>query len=84
VIERDDLVLSCAIGPAYKDVQLVLKRTGTSLYELNTLNVEDIRYRRDTGGDVLEIVLSDRDSINLRVKPTIAITHFFRGSSSDR
>lgn len=81
VIERDDLTLTCAIAPAYKDVRLTLTRNDGTLYELNALSVADVRYRRDDGTEVIEIVLSERESIRLCVEPHISIRQVIRAGS---
>jgi len=80
-IARGDLQLSCALAPAYKDVRLILKRGADTLYELNALGVDDVRYHNQAGREVLEIVLSRRERLWLRVKPAIAITQEVTGAS---
>ena len=74
-IERGDLSLSCAIAPAYRDVRLILKRGGEKLYELNATGVDDVKYENQSGRETLEIVLSPRERIRLKVKPGIDIDH---------
>ena len=74
-IQRGDLSLSSAIAPAYRDVKLVLKRAGENLYELNALGVDDLKYDRSYGTEFLDVVLSPREWIRLKVKPQIEIDH---------
>ena len=74
-LERGDLFLSCAIAPAYRDVQLILKRGDEKLYELNAMGVDDVKYENQHGIEILEIVLSPRERIRLKVKPQIHIAH---------
>ena len=44
------------------------------VYELNAVGVEDVRYHNDKGRESVEIVISIRDSMWLRIKPNISIT----------
>jgi hypothetical protein len=74
-IEREGMSMSCAIAPAYKDVRIILKYNGSKFYELNSVGVRDVRYDNKGGNETLEIVLSDNESITLRVKPRIEINH---------
>ena len=74
-IERGDLSLSCAIAPAYRDVRLILKRGGEKLYELNAMGVDDVKYENRLGTETLEIVLSPKERLRLKVRPQIAIDH---------
>lgn len=67
--------LSFAIAPSVKDVRVVLKSGGKLLYELNAVGVEDIKYHNDKGRESLEIKVSSRDSVWLRIKPEISIAH---------
>lgn len=80
-IERGDLMLTVAIAPAYHDVRIVLKQQDKRIYELNALDVEDVRHIQDGSAEFLEIVLSPKEAIVLRVKPTIEIEHRYRGRS---
>ncbi|PYV17474.1 MAG: hypothetical protein DMG07_05615 [Acidobacteria bacterium] len=74
-IDRGDVSLSCAIAPAYRDVRLILKRGSDKLYELNATGVEDVKYEDRNGVEILEIILSAREQIRLKVKPRIEINH---------
>jgi hypothetical protein len=74
-IQRGDLSLSCAIAPAYRDVRLILKRGDQTLYELNAVGVDDVKYENRLGTEALEIVLSPRERIRLKVRSQIAIDH---------
>ena len=74
-VERDGLSMSCAIAPAYKDVRIILKCNGSKIYEFNSVGVRDVRYNNKGGKETLEIILSDNESISLRVKSKIEIYH---------
>ena len=66
--------ISLAIAPAVKDVRVILRCNGVSLYELNALAVNDIRIRDDKGRKSLEIVLSAGNSVCITLKPRISIS----------
>lgn len=74
-VQQGSLVLSFAIAPAYRDVRILLANRGTNVYELNAMNVVDIRYIEDGHLEQLEIVLSEQQTIRLQVKPDIRIVH---------
>ena len=75
-VQQGPLVLSFAIAPAYRDVRIVIENnSGANLYELNAMNVIDIRYIEDGHLEQLEIVLSEQQTIRLQVKPNIRIVH---------
>jgi hypothetical protein len=74
-IIHGEFELSCSIAPAYRDVGIILTHKGAKLYELNSMGVKDVRYRNEGNVESLEIVLSNRESIQLVVKPVISINH---------
>lgn len=67
--------ISFAIAPFVKDVRIILTSDGVPLYELNAVGIEDVKYHNDKGRESLEIMLTARDSVWLRVKPHISIAH---------
>ncbi len=77
-IQRGDLLLSCSLGPAYHDIDLLLTRGGQALYQLVALSVKDIVYERDGEQELLRILISDRDDVRLVVKPFIEIKQSMR------
>jgi hypothetical protein len=78
-VRRGEFSLSFSVAPAYKDVRLILKRTEHTLYEFNAMDIEDLKYEKTRGGEVLEIVVTARDSLILRLDPDISISHSLRG-----
>ncbi|WP_155397290.1 hypothetical protein [Stutzerimonas stutzeri] len=65
------------IYPAYKDLSLTIRHDGAELYSFVALSVKDVRYHQDPRIETLEIVVSDRESIWLRLRPTVLVTHKF-------
>jgi hypothetical protein len=72
-VRQDNLSLSVAIAPAYRDVRIILSVDGNRIYEFSAMGVEDVRYVKEHGVETLEIVIDERGSITLRIKPRIEI-----------
>jgi len=72
---RGDHRISFAVAPAYKDVHCMLAVGGSTMYELTALGVDDVRYLKDTTGELLEIILSARETVTLRLRPFVRIDH---------
>ena len=72
----DDVVeLSVAIQPAYRDVRIIVQNGEHRIYEFESMGIVDVRYLRDASGELLEIVIDERNCIQLRVRPTISLHH---------
>jgi hypothetical protein len=80
-VTQGDLRLSCAVAPAYKDVRIILKRDTSAIYELNAMDVNDVRYLNDKGREVLAVVINERETVWLRLKPEISINHEVKGET---
>jgi hypothetical protein len=78
-VTRSDVEVSLRVAPAYKDVRLVIIRAGSVQYELNAMGIEDVRYLKDASGEALEILLTSRDSLLLRLAPVVCITQRVEG-----
>jgi hypothetical protein len=72
---RDEFHISCAVAPAYKDVRLILSVNGRVLYELNAVGVDDVRYQTDRIGEALEVLISSRERLTIRLRPAVTIDH---------
>ncbi len=70
--------LSFAIAPVVRDVRVVLKVGDAPVYEVDAMGIKDVKYHNDKGRESLDVILSDRDSIWLRIKP-IPILHLAVG-----
>jgi hypothetical protein len=66
--------ITFGIYPAYKDLSLTIRHNGMELYSFVALSVKDVRYLQDPRIETLEILISDRESIWLRLRPTVLIT----------
>jgi hypothetical protein len=77
-VRRDDQSLSFAVAPAYKDVRVIIKRGEHTLYEMNAMGIEDLKYHDDGGSETLEIVVTSQDRLFLRLKPQISVIHEVR------
>jgi hypothetical protein len=77
-IKRDDLKLSFAIHPCYKDIRIILKKDEIKFYELNAMNIFDIKYKKENSKEFLEIFLNNILSLTIIVKPNIEINEFIK------
>jgi len=75
VVVQGEIKLSFAISPLHRDVRIIVTHRDQRLYELNTMSVLDVRYREEGLRETLEIILTGRDTITLRVKPRIELEH---------
>ncbi|MCQ2032273.1 hypothetical protein [Stutzerimonas zhaodongensis] len=66
--------IAFGIYPAYKDLSLTIRHNGMELYSFVALSVKDVRYIQDPRIETLEILISDRESIWPRLRPTVLIT----------
>jgi len=74
-VERGGLSLSFAVAPAYKDVRIIVSSGSETMYELNAVGVEDVKYHKDGVRETLEVVVTPRDRVWLRLWPHINIAH---------
>ena len=65
--------ITFGIYPAYKDLSFSIRHDGAEFYKLVALAVEDVRYHRDADTETLEIAISDRESLWLRLRPTLLL-----------
>ena len=63
-----------AIAPADRDVSIRLRVNGILHYELNAMGVEDVKLHNDKGREWLEVIISKRQAIRLRIAPEISIS----------
>jgi hypothetical protein len=73
-VELGQYAVSFSIAPAYKDVSLSVAHNGTEFYAFKGLSVKDVRYHKDADLETLEIVVSDRDTIWFRLRPSLLVT----------
>ncbi len=66
--------ISFTICPSYRDLWLSVTDNDKQVYSFAGRSIEDVRYHKDADGETLEIVVSDRDTIWLRLRPNLAIT----------
>ena len=72
-VQQGRISLSVAIAPAYRDVRIILSIDGERVYEFTSMGVEDVRYVKEQGIEMLQIIIDERDSMTLRIKPLITI-----------
>ena len=65
--------VSFIISPSYRDLSLSVTHDATQIYNFRGRSIKDVRYHKDADLETLEIVVSDRDTIWLRLRPNFAI-----------
>lgn len=73
-VKKEGLSLSFAIHPSYKDVRLIIKQNENTIYELNAVGVNDVKISENKSKEYLEIVISERESLILKLKPFITVS----------
>ena len=72
---RGDFQISFAVAPAYMDVRFILSLNGRKIYELSAVGVDDVRYEKDGSGELLEVMVSSRESLTIRLRPDVSVDH---------
>ena len=67
------------IWPASKEVSFSISREGMDIYMFKARGVEDVRYHKDADVESLEIVISDKDKIWFRLRPTVLVAQDVAG-----
>ena len=68
--------IAFGISPAAEFVTLVLRLDDSLVYQFTADGITDVRHHNDKGRESLEIVVSQRESIWLRLKPHISLTQY--------
>lgn len=79
-VRQGAIILRCALEPAFRDVHIVVEFETKRLYELDAKAVKDVRYTNAEGVELLEVVISEHESLLLHVLPRIALTHRYDGT----
>lgn len=69
-----DLQVRFSVAPAYKDFTLAVDRNGVKHIHLSGLSVFDIRYHDDRGSEWLEILVTETERLELRLRPSFSLT----------
>ena len=73
-IQRGESTVTFYVMPSYKYIELSVHVSGDLTYQLVAKRVSNLRLHSDPQHDTLEIVVSDQDSIFVRVSPSVLIT----------
>jgi hypothetical protein len=73
-VASGDFDVTFGIAPSYGDVSLKASLNGNEVYSLISMAITDLRYHKNADRETLEIVISETDSIWLRLRPTFQIT----------
>ena len=72
-VADSQLSCSCEIAPSFKHVRVILKMGEKSIYALDAMCVADVKINNDKGRESLEVIVSERESILLQIKPQISV-----------
>ncbi len=67
-------LISFIISPSYRDLSLSVTSEGAQIYSFQGRSIKDVRYHKDADVETLELVVSSRDTIWLRLRPNLVIT----------
>ncbi len=73
-VELGAYLVVFGIAPSYPDVSLTISFNGAEIYNFSGQSLRDVRYHKSSDHETLEIVVSERDTIWLRLRPSIMIT----------
>ena len=73
--------INFGIAPAYKDLSFSIFHAGSEVYKFCALSVKDVLYHKQSDREVLEIVISDRDSIWLQLRPALSVSQYVKGGT---
>ena len=81
-VETNDISLSCAIAPVYKDVRFIMKYRDQMLYKFNSVGFKDVGNIEEANGtNVLEITVNDKESLGSVITPNIVINHYYENTT---
>ncbi|GAB3354138.1 hypothetical protein GCM10027430_21190 [Lysobacter tyrosinilyticus] len=73
-VTLDSYLVEFGIYPAHRDLSFSISHNGAMLYNFVALSVNDVRYHKDSDVETLEIVVSSRESVWLRLRPSLLVT----------
>ena len=73
--DTNEVHITFAIHPIHKDVRITLSSNEVTIYDWQSQDLKDIRFVEENEKTIIELLISDRDRIAVRIKPTILIEH---------
>jgi len=70
-VQQGDICLTFAIHPSYKDVRIIIKHKNNTIYEINTMGVNDVVLHEEKNKEMLEIIIDKKESVIVKIKPNI-------------
>ena len=74
-VTRGPYVVAFGMNPHHRDVSLSVARDGDLVVEFVALDVEDVRWRGEGQRERLQIVLGERHSVFIELRPSVAVYH---------
>jgi hypothetical protein len=74
-VTRGPYDVAFGIDPVRRDVSIAIVRDGAKVFEFVALGVPDVRWRGEGQRERLEVVLGDKHSVFLELRPTVSVIH---------
>jgi hypothetical protein len=74
-VARGPWVIAFGMNPQAHDVSLAVARDGEKVVEFVALGVRDVRWRGEGQRERIEVVLGDKHSVFLELRPNVAVVH---------
>ena len=72
-VDLGQYTIQFGITPAYKDLSVSITSSGAEIYSFTALSVHDVVYHNHPDREILEIIVSRRESIWLQIRPRLSI-----------
>lgn len=73
--DSNGIRITFAIHPIHKDVRITLNSNEVTIYDWQSQDLTDIQYIEEKERTIIELLIDDRNSITVRLNPTILIEH---------
>jgi hypothetical protein len=74
VFERDEMSVTFAIRPSYRDVRISARRGEQRVFEFSARGVLDVSVIDEHGVDAIEIAIAEGSWLRLQFRPAVEIT----------
>ena len=75
IVVRPPYAVAFGLNAEHHDVSIAVSLDGFNVFELVALSVRDVRWRGDGQRERLQIVLGERHSVFLELRPAVSVVH---------
>ena len=72
-VELGSYAVRFGIQPAYRDLSFTVSHGDEEIYSFSALSVKDVRYQKNAQQETLEIIVTDRETLVLQLRPFVRI-----------